>query len=411
MTVRGELSDGSSELAGLANTVLQPGFVGVEVPDWVRRGSARVSARVALFARNVVDTEQVAALTATLRAEGPTSSWPSTRRPATSPGMERAHGSSRPGNLALGAVDDPELTEGVARDIGGDLASSASPSTTPPTPTSTPTRTTRSSAPARSAPTRLLVARHTAAWVPASSRPGSPPAPSTSPGTATPASTPTTTCPVIRPAGPARRRPSWSPFRAAVAAGVQAVMTGHLRSPPSTRDLPATLSRRILGGLLRDELGFPAWWSPTAWRCAPSPTGTASPAATVRALAAGADAICVGGERADEGAAACCATPSSPPCTPASCPSSVSPRPPTGSVSSPPGPGVAARTAPAHPGRARAAAESAWRSRPPGRARHAAPGTTVGLPLYPRPRTCRVRPADATSPSAPGDPVGRRRDR
>jgi len=48
------------------------------------------------------------------------------------------------------------------------------------------------------------------------------------------------------------------PFKRAVDAGVQAIMTAHLRIPAldPTPDLPATLSRPILTGLLREEMGF-----------------------------------------------------------------------------------------------------------------------------------------------------------
>jgi beta-N-acetylhexosaminidase len=47
------------------------------------------------------------------------------------------------------------------------------------------------------------------------------------------------------------------PFRAAIAAGIPAIMTSHIVFPALDPDgLPATLSRRILTGLLRDELGF-----------------------------------------------------------------------------------------------------------------------------------------------------------
>ena len=48
------------------------------------------------------------------------------------------------------------------------------------------------------------------------------------------------------------------PFRAAIAAGVDAVMSSHIRLPAldATEGLPATLSRPILTGLLRQELGF-----------------------------------------------------------------------------------------------------------------------------------------------------------
>jgi beta-N-acetylhexosaminidase len=48
------------------------------------------------------------------------------------------------------------------------------------------------------------------------------------------------------------------PFRSAIAAGVQMVMSGHFASPGLTgsRTLPATLSRRVMADLLRDELEF-----------------------------------------------------------------------------------------------------------------------------------------------------------
>jgi beta-N-acetylhexosaminidase len=48
-----------------------------------------------------------------------------------------------------------------------------------------------------------------------------------------------------------------APFRAAVEAGVDAVMTAHVRFPAhEDRAIPATLSPRILTGLLRERLGF-----------------------------------------------------------------------------------------------------------------------------------------------------------
>lgn len=47
------------------------------------------------------------------------------------------------------------------------------------------------------------------------------------------------------------------PFRAAIAAGVDVIMTAHLRFPAlDPHDGPATLSKPILTGLLRGELGF-----------------------------------------------------------------------------------------------------------------------------------------------------------
>jgi beta-N-acetylhexosaminidase len=46
------------------------------------------------------------------------------------------------------------------------------------------------------------------------------------------------------------------PFKAAIAAGVKAVMTGHSVYPAYDDKYPTTLSEKILTGLLREELGF-----------------------------------------------------------------------------------------------------------------------------------------------------------
>ncbi len=47
-----------------------------------------------------------------------------------------------------------------------------------------------------------------------------------------------------------------APFRAAIAADVALVMTGHVLVPSLDAESPATLSRRIVHDLLRDELGY-----------------------------------------------------------------------------------------------------------------------------------------------------------
>ncbi len=53
-------------------------------------------------------------------------------------------------------------------------------------------------------------------------------------------------------------RTAFVPFRAAIEAGAGLVMSAHVAVPALTGDetLPATLSRRVMDGLLRDELGF-----------------------------------------------------------------------------------------------------------------------------------------------------------
>jgi beta-N-acetylhexosaminidase len=46
------------------------------------------------------------------------------------------------------------------------------------------------------------------------------------------------------------------PFKAAIDAGVAAIMTAHILVPSLDEEQPATLSRRVVNGLLREELGY-----------------------------------------------------------------------------------------------------------------------------------------------------------
>ncbi|HEX2081053.1 MAG TPA: glycoside hydrolase family 3 protein [Longimicrobium sp.] len=83
-----------------------------------------------------------------------------------------------------------------------------------------------------------------------------------------------------------------APFRAAVAAGVDSMMTAHVVYPaldPEGR--PATLSPRILNGLLREELGFDGLVVTDAIIMEGMTEGGSEGAASVQALAAGCDLL------------------------------------------------------------------------------------------------------------------------
>jgi len=82
------------------------------------------------------------------------------------------------------------------------------------------------------------------------------------------------------------------PFRAAVAAGVDAVMTAHIAVPAlAPPDLPATLSPAILTGLLRKELGFHGLVITDALEMGGIANGFSTGEACVRAIEAGADTL------------------------------------------------------------------------------------------------------------------------
>jgi beta-glucosidase-like glycosyl hydrolase/CubicO group peptidase (beta-lactamase class C family) len=83
------------------------------------------------------------------------------------------------------------------------------------------------------------------------------------------------------------------PFRAAMAAGVGSVMTGHLSIPALEPDTntPATLSHNILTGVLRDELKFQGLVVTDAMDMGGITVRFAPGEAAVRAVLAGADAL------------------------------------------------------------------------------------------------------------------------
>jgi beta-glucosidase-like glycosyl hydrolase/CubicO group peptidase (beta-lactamase class C family) len=83
------------------------------------------------------------------------------------------------------------------------------------------------------------------------------------------------------------------PFRAAIAAGVGSVMTGHLNVPALESDpnTPATLSQNILTGVLRKELRFEGLVVTDAMDMGGITVRFAPGEAAVRAVAAGADCL------------------------------------------------------------------------------------------------------------------------
>jgi beta-N-acetylhexosaminidase len=82
------------------------------------------------------------------------------------------------------------------------------------------------------------------------------------------------------------------PFRAAIEAGVDSIMTAHIAVPAlAPADLPATLAPQILTGLLRDEMGFKGVIVTDALEMGGIAKGFSSGEAAVKALEAGADVL------------------------------------------------------------------------------------------------------------------------
>jgi beta-N-acetylhexosaminidase len=84
----------------------------------------------------------------------------------------------------------------------------------------------------------------------------------------------------------------WEPFRAAIKSGVDSIMTAHIAVPVlDDPALPATLSPKILTGVLRDDLGFKGLIVTDALDMGGISHGFTVGDASVRALEAGADVL------------------------------------------------------------------------------------------------------------------------
>ena len=110
------------ELARLAEAVLIPPFSGHTPPPWILAALDSGLAGVTLFGPNVADPEQIALLTATLRSAAAEPVIAIDEEGGDVTRVTYWSGSLYPGNAALGAIDDPGLTEQVHEAIGTDLA-------------------------------------------------------------------------------------------------------------------------------------------------------------------------------------------------------------------------------------------------------------------------------------------------
>ncbi|MFB4282028.1 glycoside hydrolase family 3 protein [Nonomuraea sp. MTCD27] len=291
----------SGDLLRLADAVLFPGFPGQTPPDWIRRRLGEGLAGVVLFSRNIAGPAQVARLTAALRAENPAVLVGTDEESGEVTRLEVATGSSRPGGYALGVVDDVDLTESLAADLGGDLARAGitidfAPSADVNSNPDNPVIGLRAFGAEPE-----LVARHTRAFVRGLQSAGVAACAKHFPGHGDTSVDSHHGVPVVAESG---IEDALLPFREAIAEGVKAVMTGHLLVPSYDAERPATLSPKVLTGLLREELGFDGMIITDGIEMAAVSEAHGIGGASARAIAAGADAICVGGERADEATAA-----------------------------------------------------------------------------------------------------------
>jgi beta-N-acetylhexosaminidase len=272
----------------LAAACLLPGFDGLEASDellaWVERGLGGV----VLFGKNIRDAEQVARLTAQLDEARLGVLIATDEEGGDVTRLEAATGSSFPSHLALGTVDDVGLTRSVARALGTelrgvginfDLAPVADVNTNP----ANPVIGVRSFG-----ADPELVSRHVAAFVQGLHAAGVAACAKHFPGHGDTSGDSHLELPV---AG-GKLDAHLAPFRAAIAAGVGAIMTAHIVVPELGPD-PATINPAAIR-LLRDELGFDGAIVSDAVEMRGVAALAGPEEAAVRALEAGVDAICLG---------------------------------------------------------------------------------------------------------------------
>jgi len=294
------LARGSDTLTRDALAVLQPGFTGTTAPDWLLRRLGEGLASVGLFGRNIASAPQLSELTAQLRTERDDVLVAIDEEGGDVTRLEVRTGSSFPGNYALGAVDDLTLTRRVAAELGRQLAACGvnfnwAPSADVNSNPDNPVIGVRSFGAAPD-----LVARHTAAYVSGLQSAGVAACTKHFPGHGDTAVDSHHSLPRIDADLATLSNRELSPFRAAFAAGSRAVMTAHILVPALDPEFPATLSRRILTGLLREELGYTGLIVTDGMEMQAIAATYGIERGSVLAIAAGADAICVGGGLADE---------------------------------------------------------------------------------------------------------------
>ncbi|MEE1938843.1 glycoside hydrolase family 3 N-terminal domain-containing protein [Streptomyces sp. TRM 70361] len=299
------LTGATDTLTRNALAVLQPGFTGTTAPGWLLRRLDEGLVSVGLFGRNIASPEQLAALTGELRRVRSEVLVAVDEEGGDVTRLEARTGSSFPGNLALGAVDDTALTRAVARELGRRLAECGvnlnwAPSADVNSNPDNPVIGVRAFGAAPD-----LVARHTAAWVTGLQSAGVAACTKHFPGHGDTAVDSHHALPRIDADLDTLHARELVPFRAAIAAGSKCVMSAHILLPALDPALPGTLSPAALTGLLRAPageggLGFEGLIVTDGMEMRAIAATHGIERGSVLAIAAGADAICVGGGLADE---------------------------------------------------------------------------------------------------------------
>jgi beta-N-acetylhexosaminidase len=280
--------------------VLLPGFSGPTLPDWVAERLDDGLAGVCLFGDNIADPGQLRALTDDIVSHQRRAVIALDEEGGDVTRLWYAVGSPTPGNAWLGRYDDEEYTFDVAaaigkqlRDVGCNLnfAPAVDVNSNP----DNPVIGVRSFS---SDP--VVAARHAQSWVRGHQSVGVGVSAKHFPGHGDTHTDSHLTLPVVDADLDSVLARDLPPFAAAIDAGAWTIMTSHILWPAIDGERPATFSPAILGGLLRDRLGFAGVVVSDALDMAGASASTGIPEAAVRALLGGCDLLCIGSHTSRE---------------------------------------------------------------------------------------------------------------
>ena len=280
---------GADDFARLANGVLWPGFLGTELPVWLAAELRDGLAGVVYFAQNL--SPHLERLSAAIHEANPRALIGVDEEGGSVTRLEARTGSTVPGAAQLGALDDLAATRATGaelarrvREAGADVLIG------PVADVNTDPRNPVIGVRAFGAQT-ALVSRHAAAEVEGIQGTGVAACVKHFPGHGDTALDSHHDLPRIAGDPAEFERVHGGPFRAAIAAGARSVMTAHI-VVPAWGEEPATLNPRVLG-MLRAE-GFDGVIVTDALDMAAIRESVGIGGGAVRALAAGADLLCVG---------------------------------------------------------------------------------------------------------------------
>ncbi|OJU41422.1 MAG: hypothetical protein BGN97_15415 [Microbacterium sp. 69-10] len=277
------------EIERLANSVLWPGFLGRVVPGWLADALRDGLAGVVYFAQNLGG--DTAALSADIHRIAPHALIGIDEEGGSVTRLETTTGSTIPGAAELGALDDVEATRATGYEIGRRVAAiGADVVIAPVADVNTDPRNPVIGVRAFGSDTSL-VSRHVAAAVTGIQAAGVAASAKHYPGHGDTHTDSHHDLPRITLDQDEIERVHLPPFTAAADAGVLSIMTAHIAAP-QWGDAPATLNPVVLGRLR--ATGFDGVIVTDALDMAAIRESVGIGGGAVRALAAGADLLCIG---------------------------------------------------------------------------------------------------------------------